>query len=244
VGPRRPSRVGNRYGRPGRPPPRVVNRLDPFSHGSFRAWFPVETNARKHLSRVSSPQRLVARCLNSSMVIVWSAPLRYGAGRSAEKLRNRAVVGAHNCLARHADELSGQREFEAGHHRRPFSWDRVSRSYGRRAKTKTLRALHSLMKEIQQCMEMASDPSVFVNFTDQAGFVCRRLGRSLLMVIEEVVGGDGAVTQRGFAARLSSASQAVLRVPTAALSSTVPAAHRTLSTGAQARAPSSCAPRV
>src|SRR6185503_18650135 len=102
---------------------------------------------RKHLSSVSSPQRLVALGFNSSMVIVWSAPLRYGAGRSAEKLRNRAVVGAHNCLARHADELSGQREFEAGHHRPPFSCDRVSRSYGRRAKTKTLRPLHSLMKE-------------------------------------------------------------------------------------------------
>jgi hypothetical protein len=75
-------------------------------------------------------ERLVALGLNSSLVIVWSAPLHYRAGRSAEKLRNGDVVGAHNRLARHADELSGQRKFKAGHHRRPFSCGRVSRSYG------------------------------------------------------------------------------------------------------------------
>jgi hypothetical protein len=37
--------------------------------------------------------------LDSPMVIVWSAPLRYSAGRNSEKLRDRAVVGARNCLA-------------------------------------------------------------------------------------------------------------------------------------------------
>jgi hypothetical protein len=36
--------------------------------------------------------------LDSPMVIVWSAPLRC-AGRNGEKLRDRAAVGARNCLA-------------------------------------------------------------------------------------------------------------------------------------------------
>jgi len=41
--------------------------------------------------------------------------------------------------------LSGQREFEAGHHRRPFSCDRVLGNYGQSAQMKIIRLLYYLM---------------------------------------------------------------------------------------------------
>jgi hypothetical protein len=54
--------------------------------------------------------------LHSSPSIIWLDRLSAGASRKAEKLRNGAVVGAHRCLFREADELCGQRKFKASHH--------------------------------------------------------------------------------------------------------------------------------
>jgi hypothetical protein len=54
--------------------------------------------------------------LSSSPGITWMDRLSASASRKAEKLRNGAVVGAHRCLVRQADELCGQRKFKASHH--------------------------------------------------------------------------------------------------------------------------------
>jgi hypothetical protein len=46
----------------------------------------------------------------------WLALMGPSAGGDADKLRKRAIVGAHKRVRREADELSGQRKFNAGHH--------------------------------------------------------------------------------------------------------------------------------
>jgi hypothetical protein len=53
---------------------------------------------------------------NSSPIIIWLAPIKHSAGGDADKVRKGAIVGAHKRVVREADELSGQRKLNAGHH--------------------------------------------------------------------------------------------------------------------------------
>jgi hypothetical protein len=74
----------------------------------------------EYLNETLLHEQLSPACLEfvTGRHVVGAAQFQYesGAGRRADKLRNGAIVRAHNRVVRYADELSGQRKFKASHH--------------------------------------------------------------------------------------------------------------------------------